>query len=299
MNRIWMIGYGEHGGGMRSYASIALAVLILLLGFAFYPGIASASGVTIDACLYPVPECVGVGETFNIKGALSASPYATGIGYIDVSFPNLNPTVSIKDQSSGQDHYWIELPEIYHKGDLIFYREGVHKPAKYTLASGGVENNPGWGWTWVWFELDVTPTESGVMDIYYRGTLIDPPVTDPEDWATPYKDQQGWWVYKESVKVVKPKGSLQVTVKYPDGSAVTPDTAILYDSGWHEVKRLNPSSNTYTFTDLDPGTYHTDAYVDNMQIGLKTDIVISSGEHETATITTLYKRNLEVTVYLL
>jgi hypothetical protein len=103
--------------------------------------------------------------------------------------------------------------------------------------------------------------------------------------------------YKINLAEPVSKGSITVTVKYPGGSAVTPDTAILYDSGGDEIKRLNPTSNTYTFTDLNAGTYHTDAYKDNMWIGDKTDINLNPGEGKSVTITTLYKRNLEANVY--
>ena len=103
--------------------------------------------------------------------------------------------------------------------------------------------------------------------------------------------------YKINLDEPLPKGSITVTVKYPGGSAVTPDTAILYDSGWHEIKRLNPTSNKYTFTDLDAGTYHTEAYKDNMWIGDKENIDLNPGGGKFVTITTLYKRILEAKVY--
>ena len=89
---------------------------------------------------------------------------------------------------------------------------------------------------------------------------------------------------------------LTVIVKSPANSAITPDTAILYDSGWNEIKRLNPTSNAYTFTGLDAGTYHTEAYKDNMFIGSAENIYLRAGVCQIAYITTLYKRNLEVKV---
>ena len=95
------------------------------------------------------------------------------------------------------------------------------------------------------------------------------------------------------------KSDIIVIVKDHDDNAVTPDTAILYiPSGdvWKEVKRLNPTSNAYTFTGLDAGTYHTEAYKDNVFIGSAENIELPVGVCQIAYITTLYKRNLEAKV---
>jgi len=112
-----------------------------------------------------------------------------------------------------------------------------------------------------------------------------------------YVDKDSGSSYKINLDEPVPKGSITVTVKYPSGSGITPDTAILYDSDYHDIKRLNPSSYEFTFADLNAGTYHVETYKDNMFIGGKTYIDIGTGESKSVTITTLYKRNLEVTVY--
>ncbi|MCK4256547.1 hypothetical protein KAX35_06645, partial [candidate division WOR-3 bacterium] len=51
-----------------------------------------------------------------------------------------------------------------------------------------------------------------------------------------------------------------------------------------------------TFTGLDAGTYHTEAYKDNMFIGSAENVDVPDGVCQLVTITTLYKRNLEVKV---
>jgi len=93
------------------------------------------------------------------------------------------------------------------------------------------------------------------------------------------------------------KGKINVSVTYPDGSQITPDTAILYDKNWREVKRLNPATSTYTFPDLAPGTYHTEAYKDNMFIGSAENIDVGAGDTTSVSITTVSKEELHVTVY--
>jgi len=92
-------------------------------------------------------------------------------------------------------------------------------------------------------------------------------------------------------------GAIQVAISYPSGSSESyPDTAILYDSGWNEKARQNPSSNTFTFSNLGPGTYNVEVYKDNMWIG-DTENIQVSGQTVTRTINTLSKRTLTVTVY--
>ena len=93
------------------------------------------------------------------------------------------------------------------------------------------------------------------------------------------------------------KGKINVSVTYPDGSQITPDTAILYDKNWREVKRLNPATSTYTFPDLPPGIYHTEAYKDNMFIGSAENIDVGAGDTTSVSITTVSKEELNVTVY--
>jgi len=92
-------------------------------------------------------------------------------------------------------------------------------------------------------------------------------------------------------------GAIQVAISYPSGSSESyPDTAILYDSGWNEKARQNPSSNTFTFSNIGPGTYNVEVYKDNMWIG-DTENIQVSGQTVTRTINTLSKRTLTVTVY--
>jgi hypothetical protein len=94
--------------------------------------------------------------------------------------------------------------------------------------------------------------------------------------------------------------TITVNVQYPDaGGPVTPDTAVLYlwTTDWTEVARIGPTSNVYTFSNLAPGEYMTEAYQDNMLIGTSSSVVVDYGDSPTVNVTTLYQRNLLVTVY--
>jgi len=92
-------------------------------------------------------------------------------------------------------------------------------------------------------------------------------------------------------------GSIQITVKYPTGSGVTPETLILYDQNWNELKRASPSSNVYTFSDLSPGTFHVEAYVDDMFVGDAENIPVQAGQTTKKAITSFYKEDLTVNIY--
>jgi hypothetical protein len=95
----------------------------------------------------------------------------------------------------------------------------------------------------------------------------------------------------------QPTGSLQVSVNYPGGGSVTPETLILYDANWNEKSRISPSTNIYTFLDLTPGSYHVEAYYYDMWIGDALNIQVSSGQITSVTITTLRIQPLTITVY--
>jgi len=92
------------------------------------------------------------------------------------------------------------------------------------------------------------------------------------------------------------KGDIQVSVYYPDGTKICPHKSILYDENWNEVTRIKPYLYTYTFSDLNPGIYQTEAYKDNMFIGACENIVVENGLTTPAGITTLSKGLLTVTV---
>jgi hypothetical protein len=91
-------------------------------------------------------------------------------------------------------------------------------------------------------------------------------------------------------------GSIRVTVRYPDGSSVVPDRLILYNSSWQSLQSVTPSSSSYTFSNLNPGTYHVEAYKDDMFIGSAENISVSAGTTTDRTITTVYKGSIDVTV---
>jgi hypothetical protein len=96
----------------------------------------------------------------------------------------------------------------------------------------------------------------------------------------------------------KPKcARAQIIVKYTDGTAVTPQTAILYDSAWNEITRINPTSNSFNFTNLKQGTYNVEVYQKNMLIGEAADIQLSSNQTAQRTITTTERKDLTVYVY--
>jgi hypothetical protein len=116
------------------------------------------------------------------------------------------------------------------------------------------------------------------------------------NWAGVDEAAKAYCTYEPTVTFEEPEG-LTVIVKYPDGSTITPDTAILYDDDWNEIKRLYPLSNEYTFAGLSAGTYNTEAYKDNMFIGDVENIEVRAGETQAVTLTTYHKRYLNITVY--
>jgi len=152
------------------------------------------------------------------------------------------------------------------------------------------------------------------VEWYFRGRkeYTDPTISgsyDRSDWDYTF-DKEGevkavvydteglsdytrWQVKLEQTE----KGEIEVTVNYPDGNSIIPDTAILYDKDWEEVERRNPSSSTYSFPDLPPGIYHTEAYKDNMFIGSAENIDVGAGDTTSVSITTVSKEELNVTVY--
>ncbi len=138
------------------------------------------------------------------------------------------------------------------------------------------------------FGYDFYPEEIGTYYFYivtegeYNNKYV---VVDQHDW------------YKGIVVKELYNREITVHVEYPDGGTIVPDTAILYNSSWNESRRLNPSYDEFTFTDIDVGTYHVEAYKDNMWIGSAENIEVEQGEDEFVTITTLYRRSLDVTVF--
>lgn len=93
-------------------------------------------------------------------------------------------------------------------------------------------------------------------------------------------------------------GSISVAVLNLDGSSLTPNTLILYNSSYQEISRAWPLLNVYTFNSLSPGTYNVEAYVDDMFIGAAGNIVVSAGQTISQTIQAGWsKKTLAVTVY--
>ena len=92
-------------------------------------------------------------------------------------------------------------------------------------------------------------------------------------------------------------GSISVTTLNHDGSSLTPDTLILYNSSYKEVSRAHPLLNTYTFDSLSPGTYNVDAYADDMFFGAAGNIIVSAGQTTSQTIQASWsKKTFTVTV---
>lgn len=278
--------------------------LCLLLSFAIFliciiTGVVSAEDPSPELVPSTLEINVNQGDTFTvtfIAKNTAGTPNDQGQSHITLSFED---GLDIVDNTS-----WSSRDKIYHINDLIWHKNGSKFPAKeemleaYSSFPSGTSK-----------EMRVTfkAISEGDFLIKARFTLVD--FTEDENWDTANyyrdpalgtsteQDQQGFDVIPIIAHVTPPKSSITITVKYPDGSIITPDTAILYDSNWNEIKRLSPSSGTYTFTDLDAGTYHSEAYKDNMFIGSAQNIVVAQGEQKYVTITTLYKRNLDVTVY--
>lgn len=93
-------------------------------------------------------------------------------------------------------------------------------------------------------------------------------------------------------------GSIKVTVLNSDGSPLTPETLILYNSSYKEETRASPLLNVYTFSSLLPGTYNIEAYVNDMFIGAAGNIAVPAGQTISQTIQAGWsKKTLAVTVY--
>jgi hypothetical protein len=93
-------------------------------------------------------------------------------------------------------------------------------------------------------------------------------------------------------------GSISVTILNLDGSPLTPDTLILYNSSYQEISRAWPLLNFYTFNSLSPGTYNIEAYDDDMFIGAAGNIAVPAGQTIPQTIQAGWsKKTLVVTVH--
>jgi hypothetical protein len=93
-------------------------------------------------------------------------------------------------------------------------------------------------------------------------------------------------------------GSISVTVLNLDGSPLTPNTLILYNSSYQEINRAWPLLNAYTFNSLSPGTYNVEAYDDDMFIGAAGNILVQTAQTTSRTIQASWsKQTLTVTVY--
>lgn len=93
-------------------------------------------------------------------------------------------------------------------------------------------------------------------------------------------------------------GSISVTVLNLDGSPLTPNTLILYNSSYQEISRAWPLLNVYTFNSLSPGTYNIEAYDDDMFVGAAGNIAVQAGQTVSQTIQAGWsKKTLAVTVY--
>ncbi|MCW7077639.1 MAG: PKD domain-containing protein [Canidatus Methanoxibalbensis ujae] len=262
-------------------------------------GVASAEDPSPELVPSTLEINVNQGDTFTvtfIAKNTGGTPNDQGWSHITVSFED---GLDIVDNTS-----WSSKDRIYYINNSIWHKNGSKFPAKeemleaYSSFPSGTSK-----------EMRVTfkAISEGDFLIKARFTLVD--FTEDENWDTANyyrdpapgtsteQDQQGFDVIPIIVHVTPPKSSITITVKYPGGNIIAPDTAILYDSNWNEIKRLSPSSGTYTFTDLDAGIYHSEAYKDNMFIGSAENIVVAQGEQKYVTITTLHKRNLNVTVY--
>jgi len=91
---------------------------------------------------------------------------------------------------------------------------------------------------------------------------------------------------------------IKITVGYGSsgGSGVSVDIGISYDD-WDEVQRKNNPGYSYFFTNLGSGEYNIEACSDNMWVGSKENIYVSSGEDKSVTIVTHYEKYLAVEVH--
>lgn len=134
--------------------------------------------------------------------------------------------------------------------------------------------------------------ENYKLEVYYGGPKVGEKSSVKVD-----KDSGGTLSIVTSVAPQPGKGSIQITVQYPSGAGIMPETLILYNSNWNEIRRANPSSNVFSFTDLPVGVYNVEAYADDMYIGSSANIGVQSGQTSDKIITTFYRRSLAVTVY--
>ena len=215
---------------------------------------------------------------------------------VQVAFPQGAESISVTDESRGMSHkiVWPGQEQV-----SASYGTGRISP-KYPLVCGWV----GWwqGGAEYFLKVRVKPRSTGIFNCEVKTVAMVGSDYKCVSWdpASGEKDQQFEYVQVHGIQVVpKPTtGSIQLTVNYPLGGGVTPDTAILYYENWREFRRLGGlSSNVFTFTDLPAGVYHAEVYKDDMWIGTASDLRVTAEQTTFRTIKTLLKRTLSVTVY--
>jgi len=218
---------------------------------------------------------INLGESFWIEASgVNNGGVADGWSSLTFSFPAFNRPDD-KARVSIISHSFTEADEytvVKAKGETIYHKTQGAIPAEYLLVEGGVKEGGAWSkGESNYMRLSVTPREAGDFHIYIRLTLATKTgakVTDPA--SSSYTDQQGYLVYRRTVKVIPPTGNLQVNVHN------IPDLPNLPKNGVVEVrlwsgnygkyignKSVDINGETYKsviFYDLTPGDYTIEVY---------------------------------------
>jgi len=161
--------------------------------------------VSIDA-----PTSGVVGQTFNVVVTLKNTNFAVGSDvpvYLDLSFPESESQNLTIGNASGSG--WSGGPKLYRPGKPFPDNEVWHAPdgshpdwykinALYALVSAerfGIGFNQSYS-----FAVPVTPTQSGTIQLYYRGTIGD----QRHPSSSSSQDQQGLYVNVKSMTVQEP-----------------------------------------------------------------------------------------------
>ncbi|MBN2226704.1 MAG: dockerin type I repeat-containing protein [candidate division Zixibacteria bacterium] len=161
-----------------------------------------------------VPGTMTVNHTYTIRIYLQNGDdeYATSNGgYLDVSFPQPGRVeVDQGLQSAGWDSYTH-----YSIGSTIWNMNQEEITAIHPLFSAYAES-----WQPLqlrWIEIEVTPTQVGSFDIYYRRSMFDRfNQLQIAPQSSSYTDQQGWPVRKYTVQVIPSDFDFNFTD--PDGT---------------------------------------------------------------------------------
>jgi len=99
-----------------------------------------------------------------------------------------------------------------------------------------------------------------------------------------------------NLNVFAPPGSIQVTVKYPDSSGISPVGCLLYDSSGSFLDEVDSATNVVLFSDVPIGSYRVECYNQGYYIGKVENVVVVSSQTTYKIVTTHYKGNLHVYV---